>query len=75
MHNKGLNTTFKCWAKIVNYVLIEDGSDINICLLSTLKQLNFDLGKILHNQVNVRAFDRGQRETLCDVSSGDGHHH
>ncbi|KAL3339268.1 hypothetical protein AABB24_028082 [Solanum stoloniferum] len=70
MHDKALHITIKCWDKIVNRVLIDDGSSLNICTLSTLKQLNFDLGKIRQNQVNVRAFDKGQRETLGAVSLG-----
>ena len=36
--------------------------------LSTLKQLRFDLGKLEKNQVNVRAFDGVQRETLGAVN-------
>ena len=57
-----------CRGKIVNRVLVDDGSGLNICPLSTLKQLRFDLGKLEKNQVNVRAFDGVQRETLGAVN-------
>ncbi|XP_069149116.1 uncharacterized protein [Solanum lycopersicum] len=67
-HNKALHITVVCRGKIVNRVLVDDGSGLNICPLSTLKQLRFDLGKLEKNQVNVRAFDGVQRETLGAVS-------
>ncbi|XP_069154398.1 uncharacterized protein [Solanum lycopersicum] len=67
-HNKALNITVVCRGKIVNRVLVDDGSGLNICPLSTLKQLRFDLGKLEKNQVNVRAFDGVQRETLGAVN-------
>ena len=37
---------------------------MNICPLSTLRKLKFDLGKLEQNQVNVKAFDGVQRDTL-----------
>ncbi|XP_069152915.1 uncharacterized protein [Solanum lycopersicum] len=46
----------------------DDGSGLNICPLTTLRQLNFDLGKLEQNQVNVRAFDGVQRDTLGAVT-------
>ena len=67
-HNKALHITVICRGKIVNRVLIDDGSGLNICPLSTLKQLRFDLGKLEKNQVNVRAFDDVQRDTLGVVN-------
>ncbi|XP_027772414.1 uncharacterized protein LOC114076918 [Solanum pennellii] len=67
-HNKALHITVVCRGKIVNRVLVDDGSGLNICPLSTLKQLRFDLEKLEKNQVNVRAFDGVQRETLGAVN-------
>ena len=48
-HNKALHITVVCRGKIVNRVLVDDGSGLNICPLSTLKQLRFDLGKLEKN--------------------------
>ena len=56
-YNKDLHITVLCRRKIVNRVFVDDGSGLNICPLSTLKQLRFDLGKLEQNQVNVIAFD------------------
>ena len=67
-HNKALHVTVICRGKVVNRVLVRDGSGLNICPLSTLKQLRFDLGKLKQNQVNVRAFDGVQRDTLGAVN-------
>ncbi|XP_015081454.1 uncharacterized protein LOC107025117 [Solanum pennellii] len=63
-HNKALHITVICHEKVVNCVLVDDGSGLNIRLLSTLRQLRFDLRKLEQNQVNVRAFDGVQRDTL-----------
>ncbi|KAK4730385.1 hypothetical protein R3W88_023373 [Solanum pinnatisectum] len=68
MHNKALHVTIMCRDKIINRVLIDDGFGLNICPLSTLRQLKFDLGKLHQNQVNVRGFDRLQRNTLGAVN-------
>ncbi|XP_069145683.1 uncharacterized protein [Solanum lycopersicum] len=67
-HKKALHITVISRGKIVNRVLVDDGSGLNICPLSTLKQLRFDLGKLEQNQVNVRVFVGVQRETLGAVT-------
>ena len=43
-HNKALHVTVICRGKVVNHVLVDDGYGLNICPLSTLKQLRCDLG-------------------------------
>ncbi|XP_015167184.1 uncharacterized protein [Solanum tuberosum] len=68
MHNKALHVTIKCWDKVIDRVLVDDGSGLNICPLSTLMQLKFDLGKVQQNQVNVRALDGVQRDTIGAVN-------
>ncbi|KAK4731556.1 hypothetical protein R3W88_024544 [Solanum pinnatisectum] len=68
MHNKALHVTYMCRDKIINRILVDDGSVLNICPLLTLRQLKFDLEKHHQNQVNVRAFDGVQRDTLGAVN-------
>ncbi|KAK4724717.1 hypothetical protein R3W88_027496 [Solanum pinnatisectum] len=58
MHNKALHVT----------CMFDDGSGLKICPLSTLRQLKFGLRKLQQNQVNVRAFDGVQRDTLGAVN-------
>ncbi|XP_069142936.1 uncharacterized protein [Solanum lycopersicum] len=67
-HNKALHITVICRDKVVNRVLVDDGSGLNICPLSMLRNLNFDLGKVKQKKVNVRAFDGVQRDTLGAVN-------
>ncbi|KAK4714106.1 hypothetical protein R3W88_020013 [Solanum pinnatisectum] len=68
MHNKALHVTIICRDKIINHVLVDDGSGINIYPLSTLRQLKFDLGKLHQNQVSVKVFDGMQRNTVGAVN-------
>ena len=63
-HNKALHITVVCQEKVVNRLLVNDGSDLNICQLSRLRQLRFDFEKLEQIQVNVRAIDGVQRDTL-----------
>ena len=60
--------TVICLEKVVNHVLVDDGSGLNIFALSTLRQLRFDLGKLGQNQVSVRDFDGVQRDMLGAVN-------
>ena len=53
-----------CREEVVNHVLVDDGSVMNIYSLSTLRHLRFDRTKLEQNQVNVRSFDEAQRDTL-----------
>ena len=48
-HNQALHITVICREKVVNRVLVDDGSGLNIYPLSTLRQLRFDLGKLEQN--------------------------
>lgn len=57
MHSKALHVIVMCRERVINHVLVDDGCGLNICSLSTLRQLRFDLGKLDQNQVNVRSFD------------------
>ena len=67
-HNKALHITVVYCEKVINRVLVDDGSGLTICPLSILRQLRFDLGKMEQNQVNVRAFGGVQRDTLGAVN-------
>ena len=57
-----------CHKKIVNRILVDDGFGLNICPLSILRKLRFDLGKLGQNQVSVRDFDGVQRDMLGAVN-------
>ena len=63
-----LHITVVCHKKIVNRILVDDGFGLNICPLSILRKLRFDLGKLGQNQVSVRDFDGVQRDMLGAVN-------
>ena len=45
-HNKALHVIVICRERVINRVLVDDGSGLNIFPLSTLRQFRFDLRKI-----------------------------
>ena len=45
-HNKELHVSVISRETVINHVLVDDGSGLNICPLSTLRQVRFDLGKL-----------------------------
>ena len=56
-YNKALHITLVCREKVINCILVDDGSGLNICSFFTLRQSRFDLGKLEKSQVNLRVFD------------------
>ena len=70
-HNKALNITVVCREKVVNRVLVDEGSGLNIFPLSMLTQLRFDLGKLEHNQSQRESL---QRSIERYVGSGEFDH-
>lgn len=68
MDKKALHVSVIYRERVINCVLVDDGSSLNICARSTLRQLRFNVGKFEQNQFNVRDFDGVQRDTLGDVN-------
>ncbi|XP_019241374.1 PREDICTED: uncharacterized protein LOC109221349 [Nicotiana attenuata] len=56
-HNKALHLMVKCEGHYVKRVMIDGGSSVDVCPLSTLKQLNIDTNRIRTSSVIIRAFD------------------
>ena len=63
-HNSAPHIIVICREKVVNHVLEDNGSGLNVFPLLTLRELRFDLRKLEQNQVNVSAFDGVQRDML-----------
>ncbi|PKI77693.1 hypothetical protein CRG98_001923 [Punica granatum] len=69
-HSRALHIVCKCNNHIVGRVMID------ICPVTTLKQMNIDLNRVRLSKTAVRAFDGSQREVngeidlLIDVGSG-----
>ncbi|XP_069150857.1 uncharacterized protein [Solanum lycopersicum] len=54
--------------KVINKALVDAGSGLNICPLSTLTRPGVDSAKIQTWKMNVRAFDGSQRGTIGEIT-------
>uniref|UniRef100_A0A2N9GM44 Integrase catalytic domain-containing protein n=1 Tax=Fagus sylvatica TaxID=28930 RepID=A0A2N9GM44_FAGSY len=61
-HTKALYISVKTNDRIVSRVLIDNGSALNVCPLSTLEKLDIDPTRVRVNSMIVRAFDGTRRE-------------
>ncbi|XP_070007633.1 uncharacterized protein [Nicotiana sylvestris] len=57
-HNRALHIMVQFKDKFIARVLIDGGSSLNICPLTTLKRLGKDFREILAGSMNVKAFHR-----------------
>ncbi|XP_049347507.1 uncharacterized protein LOC125812061 [Solanum verrucosum] len=67
-HNKALYISIQYQHKIITKALVDSGSGLNICPLSTLTRLGVDSAKIQTWKMNVRAFDGFQRGTIGEIT-------
>ncbi|XP_070052385.1 uncharacterized protein [Nicotiana tomentosiformis] len=67
-HNRALQIMVQCEDKFIARVLIDGGSSLNICPLTTLKRLGKGLHEIRAGTMNVKAFDRSQRATIGETN-------
>uniref|UniRef100_A0A1S4ACX2 Uncharacterized protein n=1 Tax=Nicotiana tabacum TaxID=4097 RepID=A0A1S4ACX2_TOBAC len=56
-HNRALHLMVKCEGHYVKGVMIDGGSSVDVCPLSTLQQLNIDNNRIRTSNDSIRAFD------------------
>ncbi|KAK9984498.1 hypothetical protein SO802_034023 [Lithocarpus litseifolius] len=61
-HTLPMHIMVKCEDMIVSRVLIDNGSALNVSLLSTIERLNVDTSLIRHITMIIRAFDGTLRE-------------
>ncbi|XP_060178843.1 uncharacterized protein LOC132609024 [Lycium barbarum] len=66
-HNKALNITVRCREKFISKVLIDGGSAVNICPVTTLLALGIDIGKLRDSHVRVKGFDGAQRGVVGEI--------
>ncbi|XP_075086717.1 uncharacterized protein LOC142169417 [Nicotiana tabacum] len=66
-HNRALYLTVKCEDSVVSRVLVDNGSSANICPLSTLQKLKIGTERIYMNNVCVRGFDGGGKDSVGDI--------
>nr|XP_009603846.1 uncharacterized protein LOC104098741 [Nicotiana tomentosiformis] len=66
-HNKALHITVKCIDKVVSQVLVDGGSGLHICPLSTLQELGIHFREVKKIHVRVRAFDGSQKDVIGEI--------
>ncbi|XP_031387252.1 uncharacterized protein LOC116200557 [Punica granatum] len=66
-HSRALHIVCKCNNFVVGRVMIDNGSALNVCPVSTLKQMNVDLNHIRPSKTAVRAFDGSRREVNGEI--------
>nr|XP_016441421.1 PREDICTED: uncharacterized protein LOC107767021 [Nicotiana tabacum] len=66
-HNRALHLMVKCEGHYVKGVMIDGGSSVDVCPLSTLQQLNIDTNRIRTSNVSIRAFDGSRRDTIGEI--------
>jgi len=67
-HNRALHITVQFEDKFIAKVLIDGGSSLNICPLTTLQRLGKGLHEIRAWSMNVKAFDGSQRATIGETN-------
>ncbi|XP_070047337.1 uncharacterized protein [Nicotiana tomentosiformis] len=66
-HNKALHLTVKCEGYYMKRVMLDGGSRVDICPLSTLQRMKIGTERIRPNNVCVRAFDGVKRDTIGEI--------
>nr|XP_016445893.1 PREDICTED: uncharacterized protein LOC107771083 [Nicotiana tabacum] len=66
-HNKALHLTVKCEGFYVKRVMVDGGSGVDICPLSTLQRMEIGTGKIRPNNIYVRSFDGIKKDTIGEI--------
>ncbi|PKI53188.1 hypothetical protein CRG98_026429 [Punica granatum] len=66
-HLRALHIVCKCNNHVIGRVMIDNGSALNICPVSTLKQVNVDMSRICASKTTVRAFDFSKREVNGEI--------
>ncbi|PKI76924.1 hypothetical protein CRG98_002711 [Punica granatum] len=66
-HSRALHIVCKCNNFVIGLVMIDNGSALNVCPVSTLKQMNVDLNRIRPSKTAVRAFDDSRREVNGEI--------
>ncbi|PKI47634.1 hypothetical protein CRG98_031985 [Punica granatum] len=66
-HSRALHIVYKCNNHIVGRVMIDNSSALNVCPVTTLKQMNIDLNRVRPSKTAVRAFDGSRREVNGEI--------
>ncbi|PKI56153.1 hypothetical protein CRG98_023450 [Punica granatum] len=66
-HSWALHIVCKCNNYIIGRVMIDNGAALNVCPVTTLKQMNVDLNRIRPSKTAVQAFDGSRRKVNGEI--------
>uniref|UniRef100_A0A1U7YEV0 Uncharacterized protein LOC104243781 n=1 Tax=Nicotiana sylvestris TaxID=4096 RepID=A0A1U7YEV0_NICSY len=67
-HNRALNLIVKCEGHYVKRVMVDGGSSVDVCPLSTLQSMKINTDKIRPSNVRIRDFDGSARDTMGEIN-------
>ncbi|XP_070010633.1 uncharacterized protein [Nicotiana sylvestris] len=67
-HNRALHLVIKCEGNYVKRVMVDGGSSVDVCPLSTLQGMKFNTDRIRSSNVRIRAFDGSARDTIGEIN-------
>ncbi|XP_070002956.1 uncharacterized protein [Nicotiana sylvestris] len=67
-HNRALNLMVKCEGHYVKRVMVDGGSSVDVCPLSTLQSMKINTDRIRPSNVRIRAFDGSARDTMGEIN-------
>ncbi|XP_075102279.1 uncharacterized protein LOC142177454 [Nicotiana tabacum] len=67
-HNRALNLMVKYEGHYVKRVMVDGGSSIDVCSLSTLQSMKINTDKIRPSNVHIRAFDGSAKDTIEEIN-------
>ncbi|PKI50213.1 hypothetical protein CRG98_029396 [Punica granatum] len=66
-YSRAFHIICKCNNYVIGRVMIDNGSVLNVCPVTTLKQMNVDLNRVCPSKTAVRAFDGLRREVNREI--------
>ncbi|XP_070047135.1 uncharacterized protein [Nicotiana tomentosiformis] len=67
-HNRALRLIVKYEGHYIKRVMVDGGSSIDVCPLSTLQIMKINTDRIRPSNVRIRAFDRSTRDTIGEIN-------
>ncbi|XP_070020496.1 uncharacterized protein [Nicotiana sylvestris] len=67
-HNRALHLMVKHEGQYVKRVMVDGGSSVDVCPLSTLQSMKINTYRIRPSNVHIRAFDGSTRDTIGEIN-------
>ncbi|XP_070014013.1 uncharacterized protein [Nicotiana sylvestris] len=67
-HNRALHLVVKSDGHYVKRVMVDGGSSVDVCPLSTLQGMKINIDIIQSSNVRIRAFDGSARDTIGEIN-------